>query len=359
MVCLPTYNERDNLEPMVRALGEQIDTGRDRVLVIDDNSPDGTGAIADGLAAELPWVEVLHRAGEGGAREGVPRRIPPRARGGRRARARDRLRLLARPEGGAPPHRHLRGGRRSRPRLPLGRGRRHRQLGPRPHVRLARRELLRPHDPRRRRARPDGRLQVLPPRRRSRRSISTRSRPRATGSRSRRPTARFGRASGSSRSRSRSSTGASASRRWTARSCVEAMLQVPVLRYRALRGRAVERRACTYTSPHGRGHRRDVRRRGARQRDPGDRRVRGALVPALQGDRAGPDRDRRRRATDAFASSSSTSTRASARPSRYGVLSVPTVILFAGGEARETLIGPHGKSKLRAHLRAVSGGLTR
>ena len=61
MVCLPTYNERDNLEPMVRALGEQIDTARDLVLVIDDNSPDGTGAIADGLAAELPWIEVLHR----------------------------------------------------------------------------------------------------------------------------------------------------------------------------------------------------------------------------------------------------------------------------------------------------------
>jgi len=32
-------------------------------------------------------------------------------------------------------------------------------------------------------------------------------------------------------------------------------------------------------------------------------------------------------------------------PSRYGVLSIPTVILFAGGEARETLIGPHGKSR--------------
>lgn len=61
MICLPTYNERDNLEPMVRALGEQLDTGRDRVLVIDDSSPDGTGALADGLAAELPWVDVLHR----------------------------------------------------------------------------------------------------------------------------------------------------------------------------------------------------------------------------------------------------------------------------------------------------------
>jgi dolichol-phosphate mannosyltransferase len=66
MICLPTYNERDNLEPMVRALGEQIDTGRDRVLVIDDNSPDGTGAIADGLVAELPWVEVLHREAKEG-----------------------------------------------------------------------------------------------------------------------------------------------------------------------------------------------------------------------------------------------------------------------------------------------------
>jgi dolichol-phosphate mannosyltransferase len=61
-VCLPTYNERENLERMVRALGEQLDTTRDRVLVIDDNSPDGTGAIADRLAAELPWVEVLHRS---------------------------------------------------------------------------------------------------------------------------------------------------------------------------------------------------------------------------------------------------------------------------------------------------------
>ena len=66
MVCLPTYNERENLEPMVRALGEYLDTGRDRVLVIDDNSPDGTGALADALAAELPWVEVLHRPGKDG-----------------------------------------------------------------------------------------------------------------------------------------------------------------------------------------------------------------------------------------------------------------------------------------------------
>ena len=60
-VCLPTYDERENVEPMVRALGDVIDTHRDRVLVIDDNSPDGTGELADRLAAELAWVEVLHR----------------------------------------------------------------------------------------------------------------------------------------------------------------------------------------------------------------------------------------------------------------------------------------------------------
>src|SRR5215831_7815059 len=58
VVCLPTYNERENLERMVRALADKGVS----VLVIDDNSPDGTGEIADRLAAELPWVEVLHRA---------------------------------------------------------------------------------------------------------------------------------------------------------------------------------------------------------------------------------------------------------------------------------------------------------
>ena len=56
-VCLPTYNERENVESMVRALGDK----GVRVLVIDDNSPDGTGEIADRLAEELDYVDVLHR----------------------------------------------------------------------------------------------------------------------------------------------------------------------------------------------------------------------------------------------------------------------------------------------------------
>jgi len=61
VLCLPTYNERENLEPMIRDLGGVLDISRDQVLVIDDSSPDGTGEIADRLAAELPWVSVLHR----------------------------------------------------------------------------------------------------------------------------------------------------------------------------------------------------------------------------------------------------------------------------------------------------------
>jgi dolichol-phosphate mannosyltransferase len=57
VVCLPTYNERENLEPMLRALGDK----GVRVLVVDDSSPDGTGKLADRLAAELDYVGVLHR----------------------------------------------------------------------------------------------------------------------------------------------------------------------------------------------------------------------------------------------------------------------------------------------------------
>jgi dolichol-phosphate mannosyltransferase len=62
VLCLPTYNERENLEAMIRALGEVLDTTQDRVLIIDDGSPDGTGEIADRLAGERPWVSILHRA---------------------------------------------------------------------------------------------------------------------------------------------------------------------------------------------------------------------------------------------------------------------------------------------------------
>jgi dolichol-phosphate mannosyltransferase len=66
VLCLPTYNERENLESMIRELGRVLDISTDRVLVIDDGSPDGTGEIADRLAAELSWVSVLHRESKEG-----------------------------------------------------------------------------------------------------------------------------------------------------------------------------------------------------------------------------------------------------------------------------------------------------
>jgi dolichol-phosphate mannosyltransferase len=63
-LILPTYNEADNLEALVRAVLPQLEgTGlAHTVLVVDDGSPDGTGEIADRLAADLSPVRVLHRA---------------------------------------------------------------------------------------------------------------------------------------------------------------------------------------------------------------------------------------------------------------------------------------------------------
>jgi dolichol-phosphate mannosyltransferase len=57
VICLPTYNERENLPRVLDAL-EPFGV---EVLVIDDNSPDGTGDLADRLAADRDWVSVLHR----------------------------------------------------------------------------------------------------------------------------------------------------------------------------------------------------------------------------------------------------------------------------------------------------------
>ena len=70
-VILPTYNEADNLEPFVRAVLPRLRevAGECRILVVDDGSPDGTGELADGLAAELAEVQVLHRT----AKEGLGR----------------------------------------------------------------------------------------------------------------------------------------------------------------------------------------------------------------------------------------------------------------------------------------------
>jgi dolichol-phosphate mannosyltransferase len=63
-IVLPTYCEADNVERMVRALRAALPDAH--VLVVDDASPDGTGALADGLAAADPQVSVLHRVGKHG-----------------------------------------------------------------------------------------------------------------------------------------------------------------------------------------------------------------------------------------------------------------------------------------------------
>ena len=62
-LILPTYNEAVNIEPFVRAVLPELAEAapEHRILVVDDNSPDGTGRIADSLARELHAVEVLHR----------------------------------------------------------------------------------------------------------------------------------------------------------------------------------------------------------------------------------------------------------------------------------------------------------
>jgi len=62
-VVLPTYNERENLEPLVTAIRSVLDgvAPDHAILIVDDSSPDGTGKLADALAARDPHVRVLHR----------------------------------------------------------------------------------------------------------------------------------------------------------------------------------------------------------------------------------------------------------------------------------------------------------
>ena len=62
-LILPTFNEAENIEPMVRAVLPKLEAAGvpHTVLIVDDSSPDGTGEIADRLAAELEPVRVLHR----------------------------------------------------------------------------------------------------------------------------------------------------------------------------------------------------------------------------------------------------------------------------------------------------------
>ncbi len=64
-VVVPTYNEADNIEPLTASLLDLLPVGS-RITIVDDASPDGTGEIADRLAALHPVVDVLHRGGKQG-----------------------------------------------------------------------------------------------------------------------------------------------------------------------------------------------------------------------------------------------------------------------------------------------------
>jgi dolichol-phosphate mannosyltransferase len=68
-VVIPTYNEAENVDGIIRATVaelERVAPNAHHILIVDDNSPDGTGAMADRLAEQLPQVEVLHRTAKTG-----------------------------------------------------------------------------------------------------------------------------------------------------------------------------------------------------------------------------------------------------------------------------------------------------
>lgn len=71
-VVIPTYNEAGGIERLIRALSDVFEQNAldGEIIVVDDNSPDGTGAIVDGLARELP-VRCIHRPGKLGLSSGV------------------------------------------------------------------------------------------------------------------------------------------------------------------------------------------------------------------------------------------------------------------------------------------------
>lgn len=64
LICIPTYNEKENVEPIIEAVFSNVPEAN--ILVIDDNSPDGTGEIADRLSAVDSRIHLLHRKNKNG-----------------------------------------------------------------------------------------------------------------------------------------------------------------------------------------------------------------------------------------------------------------------------------------------------
>ena len=210
VMVVPTYDERDNLAWIVgrlHAAAPDVD-----VLVVDDGSPDGTGEVADELAAADPRVHVLHRERKGGLgaaylhgfrwalEAGYDVVGEMDADGSHQPEQLHRLRE-------ALPDADLVIGSRWVPGGSVVNWPWHRRGA------LAWRQPLRPAAARDRRARRDCRLPALPARRRWRRSSSTRSGRRATCSRPTSPRGRCGPDWSSARCRSSSSSGCGATRR--------------------------------------------------------------------------------------------------------------------------------------------------
>ena len=63
-IILPTYNEKDTIEPLVREIHQNIPSGSE-IVVVDDNSPDGTGEIISGLQKEIPEIRLIRRQKRG------------------------------------------------------------------------------------------------------------------------------------------------------------------------------------------------------------------------------------------------------------------------------------------------------
>ena len=93
-LILPTYNEAENIEPFVAAVREKLPAGA-RILIVDDGSPDGTGAIAERLAAGQEGLGVLHRPRKEGLGPAYIAGFRAALEGGAEPDRRDGLRLLA------------------------------------------------------------------------------------------------------------------------------------------------------------------------------------------------------------------------------------------------------------------------
>lgn len=145
LVIIPTYNEAENIKPIVARVREAVPEAH--VLVADDNSPDGTGKFADEIASEDDHVHVLHRKGKEGLGAAYLAGLLGHRAGVRRPRRDGRGRLA--PARGAAAAAHRAQGRGPGPRLPLGARRPDRELAEVPRVHLPGRQPLLPCDARR------------------------------------------------------------------------------------------------------------------------------------------------------------------------------------------------------------------